>query len=176
MTDKELRHLSRGELIEIIYEMKKREDALDAEKQALQQKLADRQIRMDSTGSIAEAALALNDVFAAAQSAADDYLRSVHADCADAETMSRQILEDANRQAGEIVAKARQEAESINAAARQQLAQVQAQCEDMKRKAETENRARWDAFQSRVGELFVSYRTSEGENAPQGGAAPEAKE
>lgn len=166
MTDKELRRLGRGELIEIIYELKKREETLEAEKEAMRQKLADRQIRMDSTGSIAEAALALNDVFTAAQNAADDYLHSVRAGCADAETMSRHILEDANRQAAEIVAKAQQQADGINAAAQQQLAQVNRQCEELMRKAEMENRARWDAFQNRVGELFVSYRTSESDEKP----------
>lgn len=159
MAEKELRRMNRAELIEIIYALKTREEALEADKKALEQKLRDRQIHMEQAGSIAEAALALNDVFAAAQSAADDYLNSVRAGCADAQTMARHILEDAQRQADALLEQARKNADEINRAAEQRLAQVDAQCEEMKRTAESETRARWDAFQNKVGELFVSYRT-----------------
>lgn len=42
-----------------------------------EQKLREREIRIANAGSIADAALALNGVFEAAQKAAEDYLRSV---------------------------------------------------------------------------------------------------
>ena len=41
--------------------------------------LADRRIRMESAGSIAEAALKINEVFEAAQRAAEQYLESLKA-------------------------------------------------------------------------------------------------
>ena len=71
MTDKDLRRLSRAELLDILYEQRKRyEDSL-AENQALRQQLEDRTLRIASTGSIAEAAIQVNGVFAAA--ARDDH-------------------------------------------------------------------------------------------------------
>ena len=76
MTDKDLRRLSHPELLDILYEQRKRyEDSL-AENQALRQQLEDRTLRIASTGSIAEAAIQVNGVFEAAQAAADQYLAS----------------------------------------------------------------------------------------------------
>lgn len=73
MTDKDLRRLSRAELLDILYEQRKRyEDSL-AENQALRQQLEDRTLRIASAGSIAEAAIQVNGVFEAAQAAADQY-------------------------------------------------------------------------------------------------------
>ena len=83
MTDKDLRRLSRAELLDILYEQRKRyEDSL-AENQALRQQLEDRTLRIASAGSIAEAAIQVNGVFEAAQAAADQYLASVKAATAD---------------------------------------------------------------------------------------------
>lgn len=79
MTDKELRRLSRQELMDIIYQLKKNEQKLQARLERAEQKLQEREIYISKAGSIAEAALALNGVFEAAQQAANDYLRSVKA-------------------------------------------------------------------------------------------------
>lgn len=79
MTDRELRRLSRKELIEIIYEMKKSELALKERNAALEKQLSDRSIQIQNAGSIAEAALALSGIFEAAQDAADRYLGAVRA-------------------------------------------------------------------------------------------------
>lgn len=50
MTDKDLRRLSRAELLDILYEQRKRyEDSL-AENQALRQQLEDRTLRIASAG------------------------------------------------------------------------------------------------------------------------------
>ena len=77
MDDKEFRKLRREDLIEIIYQYQRREQRLVQENEMLRSQLEDRRIRMEKTGSIAEAALALSGIFAAAQKAADLYLQSV---------------------------------------------------------------------------------------------------
>ena len=82
MADRELKKLSRAELIDIIYALKEREDDLSAQVAALEEKLAQREIQISRAGSIAEAALAINRVFEQAQAAAEDYLRSVRAGAA----------------------------------------------------------------------------------------------
>ena len=71
MAERELRRMSRTELIEIIYALKQHEEELE--------QLDDRTLRLEHAGSIAEASLALHQVFEAAQAAADAYLKSVKA-------------------------------------------------------------------------------------------------
>lgn len=79
MAERELRRMSRTELIEIIYALKQHEVELEQQNAELEQKLADRTLRLEHAGSIAEASLALHQVFEAAQAAADTYLESVKA-------------------------------------------------------------------------------------------------
>ena len=75
MADRELRHMRRTELVEIIFALKQSEDQLKAENADLTAKLEQRQIHLDSAGSIAQAALELNHVFEAAQAAAESFNR-----------------------------------------------------------------------------------------------------
>ena len=77
MPDRELRHMRRTELVEIILALKQSEDRLRAENAALSAQLQERQIHIENAGSIAQAALELNKVFEAAQAAADEYVASV---------------------------------------------------------------------------------------------------
>ncbi len=77
MDQKELRHMSRRELIEIIFAQKQRELELQAKLDEANEQLAQRTIQLENAGSIAEAAVAISGVFQAAQDAADRYLRSL---------------------------------------------------------------------------------------------------
>ena len=74
MTDQELRKLSRVELLELLLEEKQENDRLRGQLEKANELLTKRAIEIDS---IAEAALALNGVFEAAQKAADQYLENV---------------------------------------------------------------------------------------------------
>lgn len=79
MTNKDLRRLNRGELIEIIYQYRMKTDELTAENERLNKQLSERIIKIKEAGSIAEAALSLNKIFEAAQTAAEQYIASVKA-------------------------------------------------------------------------------------------------
>ena len=57
MPDRELRHMRRTELVEIILALKQSEDRLRAENAALSAQLQERQIHIENAGSIAQAAL-----------------------------------------------------------------------------------------------------------------------
>ena len=77
MTEKELKKLSRAELLELlVYQTKKVEDLQDELDEA-NRRLANRRIMLRNAGSIAEASLEINEVFRAAQAAADQYLENV---------------------------------------------------------------------------------------------------
>ena len=79
VTDRELRRLGRGDLIEILYQYQRREQQLEEQNAELRRRLEERSIRIEQAGSIAEAALSLNRVFESAQAAADQYLEEVQA-------------------------------------------------------------------------------------------------
>lgn len=79
MTDKELQHLRRSELLEILLAQQKQIDSLKKELAEAKEQLAERKIVLEKSGSIAEAALKLNGIFEAAQQAVDQYLYSIGA-------------------------------------------------------------------------------------------------
>lgn len=75
--NKELKHLRRSELIEIIYLLQKNEQKLTAQVAELQKQLNVRYLKMLDAGSVAEASLVITDIFARAQEAADIYLEEI---------------------------------------------------------------------------------------------------
>lgn len=77
MTDQELRKLSRKDLLELLIAQRRERDALKAELEEARTALQDRRICIENAGSIAEAALQLNNVFEAAQAAAEQYLENI---------------------------------------------------------------------------------------------------
>ena len=80
MTDKELRHLSRDQLLELLLEQSREIDSLREElekaKEETRKTKEDRRLDVEKAGSIAEAALAITNVFEDAQKAADLYLEN----------------------------------------------------------------------------------------------------
>lgn len=77
MTDRDLRRLSRAELLELLLEESRENERLRARLKRANERLADRKIQMENAGSIAEAVLQLNGVFEAAEQAAQQYLENV---------------------------------------------------------------------------------------------------
>ena len=107
MTDKEFKRLSRSQLIEIIYQLQLQMDKLTEQNQELERQLADKRLRLQSAGNIADAALEINDCFRSAQSAAEQYLNEIKA-----------IREETEAERQKILAQAREKAVSIIAAAK----------------------------------------------------------
>lgn len=119
MAEKELRRMSREELVEIIYAMQQDRQQLEQQNRDLQDRLQQRTLKWEQAGSLAEAALSLNNVFESAQAAADQYLESVKAGQADAEARAAAITAQAQTEADQLLADARREAEAVKARARQ---------------------------------------------------------
>lgn len=120
MTDKELRRLSRSELIDIIYELQKQNQQKDAAYQELQNELEKKTLILSEAGSIAEAALQINDVFKAAQAAADQYVLSVEAMSGEAE----KTVAEARLERDRIIREAQEKAKKIEESARNGAALV----------------------------------------------------
>ncbi len=131
MADKELRRMNRTELIGIIYTLQQEQEILEQEKSKLESQLQEREIRLESAGSIAEAALSLNNVFDDAQKAAEQYLLSLRAENEDREKViaaakkeAEEIRTAAEAEAGEILSKANAEAQRIQAEARMEAEEI----------------------------------------------------
>lgn len=105
MTNKELRKLRRVELLELLVEQGDEMEQLRSQLAEAQKALAQREILLEQAGSIAEAALALNKIFEAADQAARDYVDSVKAEC---DRRAAEILKKAesDHQAAEILEEA----------------------------------------------------------------------
>lgn len=135
MAENKLKYLSRAELIDIIYQYqcKYQEQAETIEKLTAQ--LEDKKTRIQNAGSIAEAALALNHVFDAAQQAADQYLQEVKDASAGQEEVRRQVIAKAEQEADAIRQQARIEAEVLLDEARQKYLAVNKRISELQKKS-----------------------------------------
>lgn len=169
MPDRELRRMSRTELVEIIFALKQSEDQLKAENAALAAQLQQREIHIEQAGSIAQAALELNRVFEAAQAAADEYVASVRAANQNTEAAASALRAQAKAEADQILADAQAQADALQArtqaackaeeeAAAQKRQQTEADCKALLAKTEQEVKARWQAFDRKASELLDGYR------------------
>ena len=175
MPDRELRHMRRTELVEIILALKQSEDRLRAENAALSAQLQERQIHIENAGSIAQAALELNKVFEAAQAAALPYSfqyfvvlaankntdAAASALRAQAEAEAQQILAQAQTEAANLKARTQQQCDAETEAAARKRAQTEADCEAMLARTQQEIQQRRAAFDRRASELLDGYHSTE---------------
>ena len=99
MVSKELKKLSRRELVDIIYQLKKNEEQLQEKIATLEEELQDKRIKLSVAGSIAEAAVDITNIFHTAQRTADLYLHEIACMKAEAERECAKMLEDARKEA-----------------------------------------------------------------------------
>ena len=102
MIQKDLKRLSRRELVDIIYHMKKNEEKLQEEIDSLKQALEDKRIRLEKAGSIAEAAASITNLLTAAQATADLYLHEISC-----------MRQETQQQCASMIESAKQTVESI---------------------------------------------------------------
>lgn len=126
MTDRELKKLSRTQLLEMLLAQSREVAKLRGELQNAQQALENRKIQMEEAGNIAVAALKMNGVFEAAQAAAEQYLQSVSEMMEDTQEHCR-LMEEQTRQ----------------------------KCEEMTQAAKTEAASYWDIIREKIRDPFL---------------------
>ncbi len=103
MTDKEFKRLKRSDLIYIIYEYQKKQEELLKENQELRDRLAEKELKITTAGSLADVAAKLSGLFEAAQKTADDYMAQLeYAASAEAEKKAEAIIRAAEEKAARI--------------------------------------------------------------------------
>lgn len=116
MTEKELKKLNRAELLEMLIAQSKRLNRVEEELKTAQKELARREIAITTSGTLAEAALKLNEVFENADKAAEQYLENLRHQ----EMKADRIVSEAQAKADCIVTEAQAKADGIVKAAEAQ--------------------------------------------------------
>ena len=119
MTPKELKRLSRSDLLEMLLDLSKENDRLYKENETLRAKLEDRSITISSCGSIAEAALQLNGIFMAAQAACDQYAENIQQRSEHIEEYCRSMEQQTREKCEAMLAQAKAEIQSYRDEAEQ---------------------------------------------------------
>ena len=114
MTDKEFKRLSRSQLIDIIYQLQLKQNKLTADNEKLSKALADKRIRVNKAGNIADAALEIHNVMQVAQDAATHYLEEIRIMRNETEEKCRRLVEKAQKDADDIIAQAKRSNPSYN--------------------------------------------------------------
>lgn len=150
MTDRDLRKLSRLDLLELLIEQ--RMELIDVKErlQAAEEKLQSREIIINEAGSIAEAALQLNDVFTSTELACKQYLDNVQIICERQKRTSNYRLQKAREQAEQILQDARRSCNEMEEAAR-------LRCDEMLLKAETEAQQYWNEVSEKLEAFYDQH-------------------
>lgn len=125
MISKELKRLSRRELVDIIYQLKKNEQEMQEEIELLKNELQDKRIRISTAGSIADAAMSVTNVFSAAQMTADLYLREISCMREDADRECAKKIEEAEKRVRDILADGEKKFDTLKAAYKKEYARWQ---------------------------------------------------
>ena len=151
MTDKELKHLSRMELIDIIYELQKQNEQNAAQIEKLQAALDEKELHIENAGSIAEAAVQISGVLEAAQAAADQYLLSIRAATADMDAKAQAAEQQRDALlADEMLHSAQSQSERL-------VQDAQSRAQALENEAEKQVSEKWDRFEQRAMDLIQAH-------------------
>ena len=128
MTDRELRRLSRSDLLELLLAQRKENEQLRCMLDQAEARLADRTIKINNAGSIAEASLQLNGIFTAAQDSCQSYIDNIKL-LNERQTTICQQMEDETRE----------------------------RCDRMVAEAELKSQQCWDNCSAKIRELMSAY-------------------
>lgn len=159
-TDKSLKKLKRNDLLRLLVEQSRQAEAyraeseqriaeLEAENAALRSDLESREIKLREAGSIADAAMQINDVFAAAQQAADQYLANLMDGDRELAIAQREAEADMH---------CNQRLSETEEACRQRIAETDRICEGAVEEAKKKIDAYWADLSERLVSLYQSYQ------------------
>lgn len=118
MTEKELKRLSRADLLEMLIDQSVELQDVKKQLESAEAALASRIIEINTAGSIAEASLQLNGVFEAAQAACSQYTESIRCLNERTELICRQMEKESRQKADSLLAETRRKCDQMEAEAR----------------------------------------------------------
>lgn len=102
MTQKELKRLSRGELLELLLIQTKENERLLQKLAEAEALIYQRNLKLEKAGDLAHAVLEINGVMEAAQTAAQQYLDNIRQMEQETKEKCRVMLEEAEKEAQQI--------------------------------------------------------------------------
>ena len=106
MQNKDLRRMSRKDLLEILVEQQKIIEELKSKISKYEENAESERIAIDNAGSIAEAVVSLSDIFNHAQSVADQYLHEI-------ENLKKRSAQQAQEECDRMIEGAQEKASMI---------------------------------------------------------------
>ena len=116
MKQKELKRLTRAELLEMLLAQTQESERLRERLEVAQAQLADRELKLSRSGDLAQAAMAVNGVMEAAQAAAQQYLdniRRMEREAAEIKENTERMEREAQERCEKLLADARKQADRI---------------------------------------------------------------
>ena len=150
MTEKELRKLTRAELLEMLIESRSelqdcKERLAEAEKA-----LKSREITINKAGSIAEASLMLNGIFDAAQLACQQYTENIQRLSERQEKVCAQMEAESRAVASRIIAEAERKRNEMER-------EAQTRSDEMLRKAKAESEQYWNDVSTKLEDFYDAH-------------------
>ena len=108
MTERQLRRASRADLLKLLLDERKEQDMLRQQIAQLQERLQYRQIAIDQSGTLAEAALRLSGIFDAAEIACQCYTENIRALSGRQEEICRTMEQETREKCDRMLEQAKQ--------------------------------------------------------------------
>lgn len=132
MVDKELKRMKRADLLDILLQQNREIDRLQQELKIANQQLANRQIKIETCGSIAEASLILNGVFETAQAACQQYIENIKQRSEQQERICTEMERRTKEKCEQMILDAQRQADAYREPSHQKAQQVQQVSEGLK--------------------------------------------
>lgn len=150
MTPKDLRKLSRLDLLDLLIEMSEELQTVKDKLAQAEEMLRDRKIAIDKAGSIAEASLQVNDVYVAAEAACQQYMENIRLLSERQERLCAQRELESKTQAEELLAQTRKNCETMEK-------NTQTYCDNMVTKARAESRKCWQEVSEKLEAYYAQH-------------------
>lgn len=151
MTEKELKKLSRADLLEILLGQSKEKESLQQQLDDALAELRQRQLKIDKAGSIAEAALQVNGVLEAAQNAGAQYLENIERLSKEQESICARLMEECEKKTGQLYAETQQKCRVMES-------DTQEKCGKMVAVAKQQSQEYWDVVSQKLEDFYTTHQ------------------
>ncbi len=152
MTQKELKGLSRNDLLELLIAQTEKCEAMEKELTQAKATIESREILISNCGSLAEAAMQVNQMDQAADKAAGQYLSNVMRMCRDVEKKCANLEAECAERSEELMGDTKKKCAAMEQ-------ETQARCAEMLKDAETKSQAYWTEVHTKLEQYCATHQS-----------------
>lgn len=152
MTEKDIKRLSRADLLEMLIEVSEELEETKAKLKDAEERLESKQLNIDNAGSIAEASLRLNGIFQAAEDSCRQYIDNVKRlnEGSNADETAEKMLEETKNRCLELEEETKKRCLELEN-------ETKDRCEKMTELAKIEAAQHWNEVSSKIEALYSDY-------------------